>query len=240
MNKRSYNSIVCLTGAGISAESGIQTFRDQNGLWENHAIEDVATPDAFAQNPNFVHNFYNERRISLFDKKIEPNLAHQALSKCEKKFIGEFIIITQNIDNLHERAGSKNILHMHGELTKMRCEQTNQVFKSEMKISTETKCQCCQQAGTLRPHIVWFGEIPHNMDIIEQKLMECDLFISIGTSGAVYPAAMFVQQAKIFNDAYTVEVNTQETEISDRFDETIQGPATLELPKFLESILNKV
>jgi len=181
--------IVILTGAGISAESGISTFRDAGGLWENHPIEEVATPEGFARNPALVHRFYNLRRLAL--KTVEPNAAHIALAKLETELTvkgGQLTLVTQNVDNLHERGGSKSVIHMHGELTSIRCTACGARQKYEGETSTEMPCPNCNTPA-LRPDIVWFGEMPFFMHGIEAALEGCDLFVSIGTSGAVYPAA---------------------------------------------------
>lgn len=232
---QTYKNIVVLTGAGISSESGIKTFRDHNGLWENHKIEEVASLDGFRKNPKLVLDFYNKRRQQLLDPEIKPNLAHFNLVEIEKNFSGNFIIITQNVDNLHERAGSKKLIHMHGELLKMRCQKTLKVYEINEDFSQETICNCCHEKGNLRPHIVWFGEEPFLMKSIYEELQYCDLFVSIGTSGTVYPASMFVQLAKK-SGAYTIEINPQPTEISWMFNQRITMPAThgtLELLKHL-------
>src|SRR5688572_11753045 len=192
-----YASIVVLTGAGISAESGIKTFRDNNGLWENHRVEDVCTPEAFTRNPELVQQFYNARRRQLV-AEAKPNPAHAALADFERNFGGDFILITQNVDDLHERAGSRNLRHMHGELLKARCSKTQIVVPWTANITADTPCPCCSKTGLLRPHIVWFGEMPLFMDEIEAALSRCDLFVSIGTSGQVYPAAGFVQMAAAY------------------------------------------
>jgi len=181
----SVKSIVVLTGAGISAESGIKTFRADDGLWENHRVEDVATPEAFERDPWLVQKFYNERRRPLLEKQgLEPqvkaNLAHKALAKLEAEFVGDYLLVTQNIDNLHEQGGSKNIMHMHGEVLKMRCKVTDKVFDCFHDIQVADLCDCCGEANNLRPHIVWFGEMPLYMDEIASAISSCDLFISIG------------------------------------------------------------
>lgn len=192
----SLNRIVILTGAGISAESGIRTFRGADGLWENHRLEDVATPEAFARNPELVQRFYNDRRRQLFNRDIQPNSAHQALAKLEAEFTGEVLLVTQNIDNLHERAGSQHLIHMHGELMQARClacAQTSLLTEAETPdLDSLMPCPHCTTRGTLRPHVVWFGEMPLQLDEIYAALAQADLFISIGTSGNVYPAAGFV------------------------------------------------
>ena len=229
-------SVVVLTGAGISAESGIKTFRAADGLWENHSIEEVATPEGFNSNPELVYEFYNQRRRQVISAEIQPNLAHIALAKFEHMHEGLFLLVTQNIDNLHERAGSKNIRHMHGELLKMRCTQTDQIFEMQYDFDTETNCECCQQEGNLRPHVVWFGEMPLYMDEIHSALASCDLFIAIGTSGNVYPAAGFYQTAKS-GGAQTVELNLEPTESA--FDKNIRGKATEIVPRYFEGLLSK-
>lgn len=226
-------SIVVLTGAGISAESGIKTFRAADGLWENHPVEEVATPEGFERNPQLVHEFYNQRRRQLFCEEIKPNPAHTALAKFEHEHDGSFLLITQNIDNLHERAGSQNLLHMHGEILKMRCLNSKLVFDIQTDISFDTECRCCKSAGNLRPHIVWFGEMPFHMNEINQSLENCDLFVSIGTSGNVYPASGFYQTAKI-KKAHTVELNLERTGSS--FDEQFYGLASEIVPNYFEGI----
>ncbi|MYM61971.1 Sir2 family NAD+-dependent deacetylase [Pseudomaricurvus sp. HS19] len=231
---KEFRNIVVLTGAGISAESGIKTFRDADGLWENHHVEDVATPEAFQRDPQLVHRFYNERRAYLLDG-IEPNAAHRALAKFEAGHTGQFTLVTQNIDDLHQRAGSRNLLPMHGELLKIRCKRSGQLFDCHEPTSPEQPCPCCNQSGNLRPHVVWFGEMPLHMDEIEDALSQCDLFISIGTSGNVYPAAGFYQMAKAVG-AHTVELNLEPSNHGSRFDDARYGPATVEVPAFLQSL----
>jgi len=228
-------SIVVLTGAGISAESGIKTFRATDGLWEDHPIEKVATPEGFYSNPELVYKFYNDRRRQLTLPQIKPNAAHIALANFEKKTKGSFLLVTQNIDNLHERASSKNMRHMHGELLKMRCTQTDQIYEIQDDFDERRICECCLQAGNLRPHVVWFGEMPLFMNEIDLALASCDHFIAIGTSGNVYPAAGFYQTAKN-GGAHTVELNLETTRSS--FDEQIQGVATDIVPKYFEKLLS--
>lgn len=230
-----YKSIVVLTGAGVSAESGVRTFRDGDGLWEEHRVEDVATPQAFTRDPALVHRFYNERRRQLASGKVKPNPGHLALARLEKEFRGSVLLVTQNVDDLHEAAGSKNILHMHGELMKVRCARSGSVYEWRDDLTSEHLCPCCSKGGTLRPHIVWFGEVPFFMDKIGSALQSCDLFISIGTSGLVYPAAMFVRQAP---KAWKIEVNMAETDVSDSFDEQIIGPSGETLPRLVDLLLN--
>lgn len=230
----SYQSIVVLTGAGISAESGIRTFRAADGLWEDHRVEDVATPEAFERDPALVQRFYNARRQQLLNG-VAPNAGHIALAEFEKRFAGSFTLITQNIDNLHERAGSQNVLHMHGELLKSRCASTGKLYQCEDDIETSSVCACCGVAGNLRPHVVWFGEMPLYMDEIERVLSQCDLFVSLGTSGNVYPAAGFFQMAKA-NGAHTVELNLEPSNHGSHFDQQFYGPATEVVDAFFSSI----
>jgi len=230
-------SIVVLTGAGISAESGIKTFRASDGLWEEHKIEDVATPDAFQRDPELVQRFYNERRRPILEKAVQPNLAHQALVDLERGFEGKFLLVTQNIDNLHELAGSNNIYHMHGEILKKQCSNTGRVYECAADLSIDDHCDCCDLPGLLRPHIVWFGEMPLHMEAIYQALSECDLFLSIGTSGNVYPAAGFVQQANL-SGAHTVEINLEKSNVATDFDEAQYGKAGEVLPDWVENFLS--
>ena len=236
MPSPSIQSIVVLTGAGISAESGIQTFRDNNGLWENYRVEEVASPEGFAADPVLVHRFYNLRRHRLLHGGTAPNPAHLALANLEREFPGEFLLVTQNIDNLHERAGSVRPLHMHGEILKMRCSGSGQVYPIERDISVEDRCDCCNESGRLRPHVVWFGEMPMEMDRIYSALESCDLFISIGTSGNVYPAAGFVQIARA-SGAYTVEINLEPSAVGSAFHEHIYGLAGEKVPEFTDGLL---
>ena len=231
-----YQSIVVLTGAGISAESGIKTFRASDGLWEEHRIEDVATPEAFERDPALVQHFYNQRRQPILDNDVQPNPAHIALAKLENEFSGSFTLVTQNIDNLHEQGGSKNVLHMHGEILKIRCKKTQTLFDCTSSVDNEDLCKCCQQAGNLRPHIVWFGEMPLYMDEIYQALAECDLFVAIGTSGNVYPAAGFVQMANQAG-ANTLEINLERSNVANDFDKAIYGKAGEVLPSWVDELL---
>ncbi|WGO97090.1 NAD-dependent protein deacylase [Saccharophagus degradans] len=227
---KDYKRIVVLTGAGVSAESGLKTFRDNNGLWENHRVEDVATPEAYARNPELVQKFYNARRSQLLTA-AQPNKAHTALGEFEQHFSGEFLLVTQNVDNLHELGGSKNLIHMHGELLKARCPVSEKVSNCTEDLTDQSLCECCTPPNLLRPHIVWFGEMPLAMDTIEQALCECDLFVSIGTSGNVYPAAGFVELAASYGAA-TVELNLDASANSRAFDTSLQGPASELVPLF--------
>lgn len=229
-------SIVVLTGAGISAESGIKTFRADDGLWEDHRIEDVATPEAFERDPWLVQKFYNERRRPILNHQVQANAAHIALAKLEREFNGQLLLVTQNIDNLHELGGSKNVLHMHGEVLKMRCKKTSKVYDCYYDIEVTDLCDCCGQPNNLRPHIVWFGEMPLYMDEISAAISSCDLFISIGTSGNVYPAAGFVQIAKQ-SGAITLEINLERSLVASDFDQAVYGKAGEVLPAWVEEFL---
>ncbi|GEM74570.1 Sir2 family NAD+-dependent deacetylase [Vibrio sagamiensis] len=233
-----YRNIVILTGAGISAESGIQTFRAQDGLWENHHIEDIATPEGFERNPRMVQRFYDQRRAKLLDDSIEPNPAHLYLGQLESKLDGKVTIITQNIDDLHERGGSHNIIHMHGELLKARCCESGQVFECKKDLESEQRCHCCQIPSQLRPHIVWFGEMPLQMGEIYSLLEDADLFVSIGTSGLVYPAAGFVHDAKM-HGAHTIEINLEPSAVESEFEEKRYGKASIEVPKLVKELLGQ-
>lgn len=243
------SNIVILTGAGISAESGIQTFRASDGLWENHRIEDVATPQAFYRDPALVQNFYNMRRNALLAPDIKPNAAHHALAQLEQQWPlingGEVLTITQNIDDLHERAGSKNIIHMHGELLKMFCAHCTAPMQNESAKKHDIRCDLdntaicpdCMKAGGLRPDIVWFGEIPYQGQKCARALSECDLFISIGTSGNVYPAAGFVREAA-YAGAITVEINLEPSLNARAFDHGFYNAASLAVPELVDGLLS--
>lgn len=228
-------NIVVLTGAGISAESGIKTFRSDDGLWENHRIEDVAMPEGFFRNPKLVQDFYNSLRANLQKPSIQPNAAHLALAELEHNWPGEVLVVTQNVDNLHERAGSKNIIHMHGELLKVRCQKTEKIYDWKEDVLTGTKCPCCGKTGTLRPHIVWFGEMPFEMERIYAALEHCDVFLAIGTSGNVYPAAGFVRAVSPVTR--TVELNLEPSLVHSEFKEEVVGPATRCVPQFIKELL---
>jgi len=228
------SNIVILTGAGISAESGLNTFRGADGLWEGHRVEDVATPEAYARDPALVHQFYDARRARLGD--VEPNAAHRALAKLDSEWPGELLIVTQNVDDLHERAGARRLLHMHGELTSGWCLACDERFCWEGPMGEGAACPVCQVAGKVRPDIVWFGEMPYEMERIDEALQRCDLFVSIGTSGAVYPAAGFVQTAR-YCGADTLEINLEPSQGSLFFDERRYGPAGVEVPQWVEEVL---
>lgn len=229
-----FRNIVILTGAGISAESGLGTFRDEGGLWAKHRIEDVATPEGFARDPALVQGFYNARRAEL--KTAKPNPAHEALARLERELEGTVTLVTQNVDDLHEQAGSEQVLHMHGELAKARCTACGHVAHWDADIADTDMCTVCAN-GALRPHVVWFGEIPLHLDDIEMALYEADLFLSIGTSGAVYPAAGFVSQVRGLGRAHTVELNKEPSEGRRLFAEGRYGPASRVVPAYVEELL---
>ena len=239
MKGRRSGNIVVLTGAGISKESGLDTFRDADGLWSRVNLEDVATPEGFARDPKMVHEFYNHRRRELQRDNIRANAAHYALGRLEAEWPDNVFVVTQNIDALHEAGGSSNLLHMHGEMLKARCELCGDIrdWKSDMGI--ETLCLACDGPGGMRPHVVWFGEMPFEMERISAALAKCSLFISIGTSGNVYPAAGFVQEAIFSARAHTVELNMEPSEGATLFAETMYGPATEIVPAYVERILDE-
>ncbi|MEP3074399.1 NAD-dependent deacylase [Maricaulis sp.] len=230
-------SLVILTGAGVSAESGLGTFRDTDGLWAKFDWRALATPEAFAAQPFKVHEFYNARRANLATAR--PHAAHDALARLERDWLargGDFLLVTQNVDDLHEQAGSQRLIHMHGELKKMRCEACHTVTTAFDELGTDTPCPRCQQPGFLRPHVVWFGEIPLEMDLIFQALETCTHFVAIGTSGTVYPAAGFSEIARRAG-AHLTEINLAETDTSPVFDSHITGPASAAVPAWVEAFL---
>ncbi|WP_447765936.1 Sir2 family NAD+-dependent deacetylase [Sphingopyxis panaciterrae] len=231
---RIIENIVILTGAGVSAESGIDTFRDAGGLWEQHRVEDVATPEAFARDPALVQRFYDMRRQAIQTKA--PNAAHQALARLDAAWPGELLIVTQNVDDLHERAGAARLIHMHGEHLKAWC--TGCDVRSDWlgPLGDHPACPACGTAGLLRPDVVWFGEMPYRMEDIYHALNRADLFVSIGTSGAVYPAAGFVREARAAG-ARTLELNMEPSQGSHWFDEARHGPASALVPAWVEEIL---
>src|SRR6185369_10039187 len=224
-----YPRIVILTGAGISAESGVATFRDKDGIWAKVDYRDVATPEGFARDPTKVHEFYNTRRRGM--AAVKPNAAHLALARLEHEFTGEFLLVTQNIDDLHEQAGSRKLIHMHGELGTALCAGCGARREWRGDLSVEVRCDACGRAGGMRPDVVWFGEFPYRMDEIGEALSRCDLFVSIGTSGTVYPAAGFVADARAAG-AETVELNLEPSEGRSLFSERRYGLATEIVPAF--------
>jgi NAD-dependent deacetylase len=225
--------LVILTGAGISAESGLATFRGPDGLWEGHRVEDVCTPQALAHNPKLVHDFYDARRAAL--GTVEPNPAHHALARLDAAWLGELLIVTQNVDDLHERAGARRMLHMHGQLNSALCAHCGEQAPWQGDMPPGAVCSTCG-VPALRPDIVFFGEIPYDMDRIETALSQADLFVSIGTSGAVYPAAGFVRMARAFG-AQTLELNLEPSEGSRWFDECRHGPASTLVPVWVDELL---
>lgn len=227
------DNIVILTGAGISAESGLGTFRDEGGLWAQHAIEDVATPEGFARNPELVHDFYNARRKQ--SAQAIPNAAHKALADLEKTHSGNVLIVTQNVDGLHEKAGSQNVLHMHGALAGALCHSCGHRWRAPEDMHPDDRCPACTAPAT-RPDVVWFGEIPYHMEKISDALTQADLFVSIGTSGEVYPAANFVAEAD-YHGAHTVELNLEPSSGVSRFAEVHLGPATEIVPAWVQQEL---
>lgn len=232
--------IVILTGAGISAESGIDTFRAEGGLWEQYPIEQVATPQGFAKDPALVHHFYNVRRAAL--KTVSPNPAHKALAKLQTGLRtqgGELTIITQNVDDLHEQGGAKDVIHMHGILTSLKCQFCEARWDWEDDASHGMSCPTCFVKTGPRPDIVWFGEMPYYMEQIDAALQNADLFVSIGTSGAVYPAAGLVSEAKR-RGTPTLELNLEPSQGSALFDESRLGKAGTIVPKWVDEILNTV
>jgi NAD-dependent deacetylase len=231
---REIGNIVILTGAGISAESGLATFRGPDGLWEGHRVEDVATPQAFRRDPALVQAFYDARRERL--GAVEPNAAHRALARLDAEWAGELLIVTQNVDDLHERAGARRLLHMHGELKSAWCLACDSRMKWEAELSSGPPCPGCGEVGRLRPDIVWFGEMPYEMERIDRALLDADLFVSIGTSGAVYPAAGFVQTAR-YAGARTLELNLEPSLGSVYFEEARTGPAGVLVPEWVEEML---
>lgn len=228
-------SIVILTGAGISAESGVHTFRDKDGIWSKVDYREVATPQGFAADPVRVHEFYNWRRRNLLN--VEPNAAHFALARLEREFDGEFLLVTQNVDNLHERAGSTRMLHMHGQHGQALCAACRRRIAWSGDMSIEDSCGHCGTQGRMRPDVVWFGEQPYHMDEIGDALAACELFISIGTSGNVYPAANFVQEARL-GGARCVELNLEPSQGARLFHDAVHGKATEVVPAFVDEVLS--
>ncbi|NVJ97698.1 MAG: NAD-dependent deacylase [Alphaproteobacteria bacterium] len=232
-----YQNIVILTGAGVSAESGVRTFRDNDGLWEEHRVEDVATPEAFARDPNLVQRFYNLRRAQL--GTVEPNPAHRAIARLQAEHDGMVTIVTQNVDDLHERGGAREVIHMHGELKQVRCVHCGMVHAWQGDCTQGTECPSCGAKPALRPNIVWFGEMPFHMDLIYSRLRACDLFISVGTSGNVYPAAGFVAEVRRLEVAHTIEVNLEPSAGVSYFEECRHGPAGTLMPGLVDELIGK-
>ena len=231
---REIRNIVVLTGAGISAESGIDTFRSAGGLWEQHRVEDVATPEGFARDPELVQRFYDMRRAAV--QQVTPNAAHEALARLDAEWPGDLLIVTQNVDDLHERAGARRVLHMHGELLSALCARCGARHRWSDPLSDSPACPACG-AQALRPDVVWFGEMPYEMDRIHAALRRADLFVSIGTSGAVYPAAGFVRDARELR-VRTLELNLERSEGSHWFHEARQGRASELVPAWVREVLS--
>jgi NAD-dependent deacetylase len=225
--------IVVLTGAGISAESGLATFRDADGLWEGHRPEDVATPEAYAYDPDLVQRFYDERRAGV--SRVRPNAAHEALGRLSRELGDDLYLVTQNIDDLHERGGSAQVHHMHGEILKALCEACRVRSPWDGPLIDRPACPACGRT-MLRPDVVWFGEIPYEMEEIQQRLYDADLFVSIGTSGVVYPAAGFLHLASAAG-ARTLELNLEPSAASSDFDEARHGPASQLVPAWVDEVL---
>jgi NAD-dependent protein deacetylase/lipoamidase len=234
MDFEGVRNIVVLTGAGVSAESGLATFRGPDGLWEGHRVEDVCTPEAYRRDPAQVHAFYDARREKL--GTVVPNEAHKALARLDAEWPLELLLVTQNVDDLHERAGSTRLLHMHGELTKGWCLACDEKFGWAGPMGKNASCPSCGKQGRVRPDIVWFGEMPYEMERIEDALQACDLFVSIGTSGAVYPAAGFVQTAR-YCGVRTLEINLEPSLGSYLFDESRTGRAGELAPQWVDELL---
>lgn len=225
--------IVILTGAGISAESGLGTFRDKDGLWTRYDLNDVATPEGFARNPKLVQDFYNARRKN--SREASPNAGHHALTRLQQEWRGDVLIVTQNVDDLHERAGATSVIHMHGGLEGALCAACDHRWPAPAVMAPADPCPACGKPAT-RPDIVWFGEIPYQMDEIWFALRQCDLFVSIGTSGTVYPAAAFAQDAGRAG-AHCVEINAEASAVASDFDEVRIGPATRAVPDWVDGLL---
>lgn len=229
-----FNHIVILTGAGISAESGMGTFRDKDGLWTKVNLEDVATPEGFARNPEMVQDFYNQRRAGA--REAQPNEAHQALARLASEHSGKVTLITQNVDNLHEAGGSSEVIHMHGELLRALCSACGHQWDWPDDMGSQDTCPACGTTGTVRPDVVWFGEIPYHLERIAEAIETATLFVAIGTSGNVYPAAGYVSEARM-RGIPTVEINLEESEASRLFDHLVIGPATESVPRFVNAVL---
>lgn len=236
MNK-TYRKIAVLTGAGISAESGLATFRSSNGLWNNHKVEDVASIEGFERNPALVHDFYNDLKLEI--QKAKPNAAHLAVTRLQREYPAEVNVITQNVDTLHEKAGCKNVYHIHGQINQAVCLNCGHILETWGDIDTETVCLHCNIAGMMKPNIVFFGENLLCMDKVDTILRTCDLFVSVGTSGVVYPAAGFVQIAKYYG-ADTIEFTLDMTANNYLFDRHVYGKAGETLPPYVEELIKSL
>ena len=231
------DALVVLTGAGISAESGLPTFRGTGGLWEGHRVEEVATPGAFRRDPELVQRFYNARRAKLRDPAIRPNPAHLALAGLERAWPGEFLLVTQNVDDLHDRVGSRRLIHLHGELARVLCQACRASTPWQTDLGPRDPCPACGRTGRLRPDIVWFGELPYRMDEVYAALERCRIFVAIGTSGQVYPAAGFVEAARAAGAERTIELNLDPSATSPAFGERRVGPASELVPQLVAELL---
>jgi NAD-dependent deacetylase len=229
--------IVVLTGAGISAESGLPTFRGADGLWLGWRLEEVATPEAFARQPWLVQRFYDMRRRQLLGAEVTPNAGHLALAELERRWAGSVLIVTQNIDDLHERAGSRSLIHNHGELLKARCMACAAVCAWRGDLAVAHRCPACGRSGSLRPQVVWLGEMPLELDTVYEALAACDLFLAVGTSGQVYPAAGFLEEVRRHGRAHTVELNLEPSAGDSRFAERRYGPASEIVPRYVDELL---
>jgi len=225
--------IVILTGAGISAESGLGTFRDEGGLWAQHRIEDVATPEGFARDPALVHGFYNARRVQA--AAAQPNAAHHALARLQRDWPGEVVIVTQNVDSLHEAGGAQDVMHMHGTLAGALCASCGHRWVSAPEMAPSDLCPACNKSS-VRPDVVWFGEMPYFMDEIYDHLSGAGIFAAIGTSAQVYPAAAFVHEAAAAG-AETFELNLEPSAAVSHFENTLFGPATRTVPQWVDGLL---
>jgi len=232
--------IVILTGAGISKESGLDTFRCAGGVWSQVRIEDVCSPEGYRRNPKMVHDFYNARRLQLVAREALPNAAHLALARLQREWPEPVTLVTQNIDDLHEQAGSTGVIHMHGELMKGRCDHCGAVFEWSGEMGANSICPRCATQGKVRPHVVWFGEIPLDMPRIFGALDDCGWFVSIGTSGNVYPAAGFVSHVRNRSDATAIELNLEPSNGATLFHDAVYGPATEVVPEFVETLLRSL
>ncbi|MBK0400821.1 NAD-dependent deacylase [Limibaculum sp. M0105] len=229
------DEIVILTGAGISAESGLGTFRDVGGLWSQYDLEDVATPQGYARDPDLVLGFYNARRENA--RMAAPNAAHRAIARLQREWPGAVTLVTQNIDDLHERGGSPEVVHMHGEIMRALCASCGHRWGWTGAMSREDTCPACGRGALVRPDVVWFGEMPYHLDLIGERLERAGLFVAIGTSGAVYPAAGFVAEAAGAG-VPTIEINLERSEVAGMFDRHILGPASETVPLWVEGMLS--
>jgi NAD-dependent deacetylase len=229
--------IVILTGAGVSAESGLGTFRDVGGLWTKYDLADVATPDGYGRDPGLVLDFYNARRVNC--RGAEPNAAHAAIARLQREYPGRVTLVTQNIDDLHERGGSRDVIHMHGQIMRALCAACGHQWGWTGDMALDDICHSCATAGTVRPDVVWFGETPYQMEEIAARIADCDLFAAIGTSGSVYPAAGFVNDAR-GRGVRTLEINLEPSENAALFDERLLGPAGETVPGWVAGLLSGV